>query len=81
MQTTKHQEAAKQLVVNEDHDYCEHEEVILSKFVVGIIEYIGGFVARRLVASLTCDDCKTAVVQMSTAEQPEEVISLIRLKD
>ncbi len=74
------QKEAVQLAV-EEPDYSQHEEVILSRFVVGIIEYIGGFVARRLVSSLTCDDCRAAVVQSSTVEQPEDVISLIRLKD
>lgn len=65
----------------EDHPYSKYYAVELSEFVTGIVEYIRGFVARKLLQKLKCHECRTAVVQPATTTQPEFVISLIQLKN
>ena len=66
---------------NENFNYRHYDTISLSNFVLGIVKYIGGFVAKQLVESLTCDECRQAIVQNAVINEPEDVISQIEIKN
>jgi len=62
---------------NIDHDYCTVQH--LSLFVSNVVEYISGWVARKLTPKIACADCLGALV--TTADKKQKTSSLIEIKN
>lgn len=58
-----------------DFDYINGVEV--SNFKENVVEYISGYVVRKVFEKLLCEECRNYIV----GSQPQDIVNLICLKD